>query len=122
MDIKQIRKQNFRELYSRFERNQEAKRVKATLVEFGKKYGLNNRHVSQIKNGTREIGDAIARRLEQQHNPPLPQGWMDVQHGPGVPKDQVEEQLVEIILTLYRQRPAEALRVIKELGKLTGGN
>jgi len=74
--------------------------------------------VSQIKNSTREIGDAVARRIEQAHIPPLPEGWMDVQHGPGTPKDVVEEKLVEIILTLYRQRPAEALKVINDLGKL----
>jgi hypothetical protein len=38
-----------------------------------------------------------------------------------VPKDVVEEKLVEIILTLYRQRPAEALKVINDLGKLGDG-
>jgi hypothetical protein len=121
MDIKEIRKQNFAALFADFERRQREANAKATLVEFGKQYALNHRHVSQIKNGSRDIGDAVARRLEQLHTPPLSPGWMDVQHGPGVPKDEVEEQLVEIMLTLYRQQPAEALKVIKELGQIKRG-
>jgi hypothetical protein len=121
MGIKDIRKENFFYVWEEFQRRLNAENAKATQGVFGKQYGLNPRHVSQIKNGTRDIGDAVARRLELAHNPPLPTGWMDVQHGPGTPKDVVEEKLVEIILTLYRQRPAEALKVINDLGKLGDG-
>jgi hypothetical protein len=118
MGIKEIRKENFDSIWAQFACRLEKENAKATQGAFGKQYGLNPRHVSQIKNGTRDIGDAVARRIEICHIPPLREGWMDVQHGPGVPKDVVEEKLVEIILTLYRQRPAEALKVINDLGKL----
>jgi hypothetical protein len=118
MGIKEIRKENFAFVWAQFSCRLEGEKVKPTQGAFGKQYGLNPRHVSQIKNGTRDIGDAVARRIELCHLPPLPPGWMDVQHGPGVPKDPIEEKLVEIILTLYRQRPAEALKVINDLGKL----
>jgi hypothetical protein len=56
MDIKEIRKQNFAALFADFERRQREANAKATLVEFGKQYALNHRHVSQIKNGSRRAG------------------------------------------------------------------
>lgn len=119
MDIKEIRKENFDRLLAEFGQRKASKGERGTLKRFAECYGLDPRHASQMKNGSRDIGDAIARRLEQNHKPALRDGWMDVQHGPGVPQNEVEEEVVEIALSIYRQSPAELLRIIRGFQKKT---
>jgi transcriptional regulator with XRE-family HTH domain len=65
MDIKQIRCGNLKLLLQTFK----------TQAEFAQAAGMVDRHVSQIVNGFRDMGDKVARRIEAKLN--LPHGWMD---------------------------------------------
>lgn len=47
-------------------------------LDFAKQAGVAAPQISQVKNGTRAMGDTIARRIEQ--NLGLSSGWMDVDH------------------------------------------
>lgn len=65
MDINDTRKSKLRELLTKF-RNQK---------EFAEATGLVAPHVSQMINGHRNVGEAVARRIE--HRLKLPVGYMD---------------------------------------------
>ena len=73
-NIKTIRKANLLEQIARFESQR----------EFADMAGLAPAHVSQMVTGRRNMGDAVARRIEASLD--LPEGYMDVQH----PVDGVE--------------------------------
>lgn len=68
MDVKQTRDRNFNTLLKLYKNN----RVFADTV------GLASGHVSQIKTRVRNVGDEVARRIEQKLR--LPHGWMDQSH------------------------------------------
>ena len=65
---KTIRKTNLLEQIARFESQR----------EFADVAGLAPAHVSQMVTGKRNMGDAVARRIEASLD--LPEGYMDVQH------------------------------------------
>lgn len=44
-------------------------------ADFARAYDLSDRLISQIKNGTREMGDDLARKMEKAMG--KPKGWMD---------------------------------------------
>lgn len=117
MDSEEIRKTNFSTILAEFENELIARGEQPTLKRFGERYGLDPRHVSQMKNGSRGIGKVVARRIEKHHTPPLPTGWMDIQHGPGIPRDRTEAQIVDIVLDLYRDNPANVFRIISDVIK-----
>lgn len=86
MDVKQIRRNNLTLLLRAF-KNQPA------LAEAT---GSSDRHISQMVNAHRGMGDKVARRFE--HRLKLPHGWMDrPQSGPPhttVAEDQASYDLV----------------------------
>jgi hypothetical protein len=49
-----------------------------TQKVFAEANGLAAGHVSQMVNGTREVGENVARRIESSRG--LPTGWMDTPH------------------------------------------
>lgn len=50
-----------------------------TLDKLAAETGSSDRHLSQMKNGVRKMGDKVARRFEEKLG--LPPGWMDERHG-----------------------------------------
>ena len=83
MDINDIRKSKLKELLARF-RNQK---------EFAEATGLVAPHVSQMINGHRNVGEAVARRIE--HRLSLPIGFMD---------DTIDQQPVTTLIDLSSAR------------------
>lgn len=67
MEIKHIRRRNLVALIGG-----------KTQREFAEETGMSDRHVSQLVNGFRQMGDVIARRIEEKLR--LPRGWMDASH------------------------------------------
>lgn len=67
MENKEIRRHNFMLL-----------KGKDTLEELARKLDGNPSHLSQINTGHRDIGDALARKIEKKYR--KPRGWMDVAH------------------------------------------
>lgn len=49
-----------------------------TIANLAKLYDLNESLLSQVKNGTRNMGDRLARKMEEAMAKPT--GWMDVPH------------------------------------------
>lgn len=70
MTIDEIRWENLLELIG-----------KASLAAFAQQYALNESHLSQLKNRTRNIGKGFARQLENKMG--IPKGWMDATHDGG---------------------------------------
>lgn len=66
--IKQIRRDNLRALAEKH----------PTLAAFAERMDMSPAHVSQLINGHRNMGDAVARKLEKKAG--LPEGYMDVTH------------------------------------------
>lgn len=86
--IREIRRTNLNTLISRYK----------TKAEFAGVCDLSAGHVSQMANGHRNIGDAVARRIEERLD--LQNGWLDRQHG--APLDEVELELGPDIGSLLR--------------------
>lgn len=90
MDNKAIRRANLVGLIKEFE----------TIARLARHTGAVASLLSQIKNGTRQMGDDVARRLERALK--KPEGWMDLpQYGPG---DAMMDQ-------------AEALQILQSLSE-----
>lgn len=114
MDINQIRKKNFDALLKEFQDRMEARGLKFRLVDFAEAYGLAPKHASNMKGGHRGIGDDVARRMEERHEPPLPLGWMDTLHESRV-TDPKEEALIDLIRYLYKENPEDVYRAISRM-------
>lgn len=65
MEASESRRANFKDLLAQH----------GTIEVLAEKTGSNPQHLSQIKNGTREMGRSVARRFEARLG--LPSGWMD---------------------------------------------
>jgi len=68
MGIREIRHANLLRLLAEHDQD----------IDFAEACGLVPGHLSQLKNGTRNVGNDVARRIEQKKR--LPEGWMDVLH------------------------------------------
>lgn len=60
-------------------------------VDFAEACGLATGHVSQMKNGSRQMGDDVARRIEEKKR--LPPGWMDLPPANEVRQERAEYQI-----------------------------
>ena len=54
----------------------------SSIKQFAEACDMNESHVSQIKNGSSNIGDRLARKLEQKFE--KPSGWMDAAQNHGI--------------------------------------
>jgi transcriptional regulator with XRE-family HTH domain len=83
---------------------------------FAERVGLSPAHVSQIMTGRRNVGDQVARRIEQALN--RPPGWMDIDHS--YAKDNVPELtprqaiLLDHFEALTEEQQGELLRELEE--------
>lgn len=100
METKEIRRLNLDILLSRYP----SKRV------FADKMDINPAHVSQLASGYREMGHAIARRIEE--NEGLPVGYMDKFHS-AEQANEIAEARENYSVGLNKSAVKDAITVIK---------
>lgn len=95
--MREIRRDNLQRLLTgyRFQR------------QFAEATGLAAAHVSQMVNGTRDMGEDVARRIEKALG--LPANWMD----------RVEGSALELAVIDLEQLPADELGLLADYRRLT---
>ncbi|MDQ9171994.1 hypothetical protein Q8A64_16385 [Oxalobacteraceae bacterium R-40] len=84
------------------------------LKLFAERLGLSDRYLSHIKCNRKNIGNHVARTIEQRLK--LPHGWMDREHDAfNMPSDDKEKLFVETALSLFRAQPHEARELMLDL-------
>jgi hypothetical protein len=117
IDNAHIRHQNFMALYKKFRDANPHLPERGMLKMFADRIGLSDRYLSHIKCKRKNIGNNVARTIEEALG--LPHGWMDREHAKGgnltEDSDDAEKMFLETAKTLYRSDPEGARRVIMEL-------
>jgi plasmid maintenance system antidote protein VapI len=117
IDNAQIRHQNFMILYRRFRDANSHLPERGMLKMFAEHIGLSDRYLSHIKCNRKNIGNNVARNLEEALG--LPHGWMDREHAKDIALtedgDDAEKMFLETAKTLYRSDPEGTRRAIMEL-------
>lgn len=111
MDIREIRRANLETVFNQFVRDGNG--TARTLREFSEVLEINAVHLSQMKNGLRNVGAKIARRVEVKLHKPV--GWMDHEHLKDDPVTK-KKRALELALELYRDDPkfgSEFMRTLK---------
>ncbi len=114
MDSAQIRHKNFLRLFNDFiDRHPDAPQ-RGMLKLFAERLNLSDRYLSHIKCNRKNIGNIVARAIEERLK--LPHGWMDREHDTlNLPADDKEKLFVETALTLFRAQPHEAREMMIDL-------
>jgi len=107
MNSAQIRHSNFIKLFNDFiDRHPDAPQ-RGMLKAFAEHLQLSDRYLSHIKCGRKNIGNNVARAIEERLK--LPHGWMDREHDAfKLPTDDREKLFLETALSLFRAQPIEA--------------
>lgn len=111
MEIKEIRRKNLGVLLEN-----------TTHIAFAEKAGMAAAHVSQIVNGSRNMGDKIARRIEKKLS--LPVGWMDgpkMLYGTRDP-DEPLKRGIEILTAMEPEARHRAVKILAAMSEPAGGN
>lgn len=75
-----------------------------SISAFARQYNLDAGYLRQIKTGQRNVGEKVARDLEEAIG--LPLGWLDIPHG---------EELFVMLRAALQGVPAEGLQELKDL-------
>jgi hypothetical protein len=114
MDSRQIRHKNFKKLFDDFVDCHPQEPRRGMLKLFAERLGLSDRYLSHIKCNRKNIGNHVARTIEQRLK--LPHGWMDREHDAfNMPTDDKEKLFVETALSLFRAQPHEARELMLDL-------
>lgn len=114
MDSRQIRHKNFKKLFDDFVDCHPHEPRRGMLKLFAERLGLSDRYLSHIKCNRKNIGNHVARTIEQRLK--LPHGWMDREHDAfNMPTDDKEKLFVETALSLFRAQPHEARELMLDL-------
>jgi hypothetical protein len=114
MNSAQIRHKNFQKLFENFIAKHPDAPRRGMLKLFAERLDLSDRYLSHIKCNRKNIGNFIARTIEERLR--LPHGWMDQEHDTlRLPTDDKEKLFVETALTLFRAQPLEAREMMIEL-------
>lgn len=114
MDSRQIRHKNFKKLFDDFVDCHPHQPRRGMLKLFAERLGLSDRYLSHIKCNRKNIGNHVARTIEQRLK--LPHGWMDREHDSfHMPSDDKEKLFVETALSLFRAQPNEARELMLTL-------
>ena len=114
MDSRQIRHKNFKKLFDDFVDCHPHAPRRGMLKLFAERLNLSDRYLSHIKCNRKNIGNLVARTIEERLK--LPHGWMDREHDAlNLPVDEKEKLFIETALTLFRSQPAEARELMLEL-------
>jgi transcriptional regulator with XRE-family HTH domain len=112
--VSEIRKRNLLWLRARFQEDRQRKFPDEPAAGMDKKFaeriGLNPKYYGHIKNDRRSVGNALARQVEEAFA--MPVGWLDAAHSESAGKSEDENEVVSAILTIYREQPDEARRVV----------
>lgn len=77
----------------------------AELRRFAEHLGLSANYMTQLKAGTKVIGERAARKLEKALN--VEPGWLDHEHHEWRPRDRFEQETFAIFHKLLRDLPKE---------------
>jgi transcriptional regulator with XRE-family HTH domain len=114
MNNSQIRYKNFRKLFDDFIDRHPHLPQRGMLKRFAERLNLSDRYLSHIKCNRKNIGNNVARAIEDQLK--LPYGWMDREHDAlKMPVDEKEKLFIETALTLFRAQPNEAREMMIDL-------
>jgi len=114
MDSSQIRHKNFKKLFDDFIDQHPTLPQRGMLKLFAQRLNLSDRYLSHIKCNRKNIGNMVARAIEEQLK--LPRGWMDREHNAlNMPIDDKEKLFVETALILFRSQPNEAREMMIDL-------
>jgi hypothetical protein len=101
MNSSQIRHKNFHTLFEDFITRHPNQPRRGMLKQFAQHLKLSERYLSHIKCQRKNIGNSVARVIEDALG--LPQGWMDREHdAQGAPVDDREKLFIETALILFR--------------------
>lgn len=114
MSSTQIRHKNFKKLFDDFIDQNSDLPQRGMLKLFAQRLNLSDRYLSHIKCNRKNIGNNVARTIEEQLK--LPHGWMDREHDTlKMPIDEKEKLFIETALTLFRSQPNEARDMMLDL-------
>lgn len=114
MNSAQIRHKNFQKLFAEFIDRHADQPRRGMLKLFAQRLNLSERYLSHIKCNRKNIGNNVARAIEEQLK--LPHGWMDREHGTfTMPVDDKEKLFVETALALFRVQPDAAREMMIDL-------
>lgn len=114
MNSAQIRHKNFQKLFGDFIDQHPHLPQRGMLKLFADRLDLSDRYLSHIKCNRKNIGNNVARAIEERLK--LPHGWMDREHDAlHMPTDEKEKLFIETALSLFRAQPNEAREMMIEL-------
>lgn len=118
MDSAQIRHKNFQRLLTEFINQRPHLPRRGMLKLFAEHLDMSDRYLSHVKCNRKNIGNNVARSIEEQLN--LPRGWMDREHDLSndqlkAPADENERLFIEMALMLFRSQQAEARELMLKL-------
>lgn len=91
--------------------------ARGMLKTFAGHLGMSERYLSHLKCGRKNMGNAVARGIEEALG--LTRGWMDREHaesdGLTVDSDEAEKLFLETAKALYRSDPERARRALMDL-------
>jgi hypothetical protein len=143
-DLARVRLDNALALFEEFvratARHADAATLRGLEGRFAERLQIQPSYWSQIKSGSRQIGERLARQFEQLCR--KPNGWMDLPHGAAAassaaappraaaaaiansqdelaPRDDDERFIMGLVLTYYRRHPQRArTRLLDLLGEV----
>ena len=114
MDSAQIRHKNFQKLFAEFIDQHHHLPQHGMLKLFAARLGLSDRYLSHIKCRRKNIGNNVARAIENRLH--LPHGWLDREHDRFNPPNSEKEKLfVEMALALFRTQEDETRELLLNL-------
>jgi hypothetical protein len=114
MDSAQIRHNNFQRLFNDFIQQRPHLPRRGMLKLFAEHLNLSDRYLSHIKCNRKNIGNNVARNIEERLG--LPRGWMDREHDLAkTPADENEKLFIDMALALFRSQQAEARELMLTL-------
>lgn len=117
LDSAQIRYKNFMTLYQQFRNANRHLPERGMLKLFAERLGLSDRYLSHIKCNRKNIGNNLARAIEESLG--LAHGWMDREHARAEPLkddgDDAEKMFLETAKLLYRAEPEVMRRIVMDL-------
>lgn len=114
MDSAQIRHKNFQKLYADFIAQHSHLPQRGMLKLFAERLELSDRYLSHIKCQRKNIGNNVARGIEERLK--LPHGWLDREHDRLSPPNNEKEKLfLEMALALFRTQEDDAREMLLDL-------
>lgn len=114
MDSARIRHKNFQKLFAEFIDQHPHLPQRGMLKLFAERLELSDRYLSHIKCQRKNIGNNVARGIEERLK--LPHGWLDREHDRFNPPNNEKEKLfVEMALALFRTQEDDARELMLNL-------